>query len=131
MSKKVKRFTKTFLLAAKPIDKSGDLPSPQTLAHGFCFYYAYIFYKVLGGDLYTHMTPDLAGHAFIKYRGKFYDGDNTQGVLDWRDLQPYLKRANESYLSKQSPSQFKKRWWVNKKMTITFNSVSKIVKENL
>lgn len=131
MSQKVKSFTQTFLLAAKPIDKSRDLPEPHTLAHGFCFYYAYIFKKVLGGDLYTHMTPDLAGHAFIRYRGKFYDGDNLKGVKDWRDLQPYLKRASDKYLFRQTPSQFRTNWWVDKKMNKTFDSVSKIVKGNL
>lgn len=125
-----KSFPKAFLLAAKPIDKSGNLPDLNTLAHGFCYYYAFIFSQVIGGDLYTHMTPDKAGHAFVKFKGKFYDGDSWEGKKDWRDLQPYLKRANEKYVFKSNPKEFLKTWWVKKDKHKVFQDVIGLIKNN-
>lgn len=105
-------FYKAFLLSTVAIDSSGDLPEPEDLAHGFCFYYAYCFSKAVGGSLMTVMAPDGGpAHAFILYKGRYYDGDNLKGVKDHKQLQPYM-RADKYPVIIQTEKDFLKTWFV-------------------
>lgn len=105
-------FYKAFLISTVAIDASGDLPSPEDLAHGFCFYYAYCFSKAVGGSLMTVMAADGGpAHAFVLYKGRYYDGDSIKGVKDLSKLQPYM-RPNKYPVVTQKEKDFLKTWFI-------------------
>jgi hypothetical protein len=55
---------------------------PQVINYGQCFQWAYIAFHLFEDvELWDTHT-----HAFIKYKGKFYDSERPDGVLNWRDL---------------------------------------------
>jgi hypothetical protein len=56
--------------------------NPSKINTGRCFLWAYIAFRLYKGvELWTHEA-----HAFVKYRGKFYDSQRPHGEEDWRDL---------------------------------------------
>lgn len=55
---------------------------PDMINMGRCFQWAWMCYKT-----YDHVQLwGTDSHAFVKYRGKFYDSERLMGVVDWRDL---------------------------------------------
>jgi hypothetical protein len=49
---------------------------------GHCFAWSYIAYHLFEGvEIW-----DTDNHAFVKYKGKFYDSDRPNGEKDWKDL---------------------------------------------
>lgn len=65
-------ITETFF----PDDEPSDINS------GECFKWAYIAYSLFEDvELY-----DLPHHAFVKYKGKYYDAECPEGEENWKDL---------------------------------------------
>ena len=59
-----------------------DVKVPKRINYGKCFLWAYAAHKIFqGAELW-----DMPSHAFVRYRGKFYDSETLNGVKDWRDL---------------------------------------------
>jgi len=55
---------------------------PSDLNTGRCFLWAYYAFRLYDK---VHLW-DSGIHAFIRYRGKFYDSERSEGVTDWKDL---------------------------------------------
>jgi hypothetical protein len=82
--------------------------NPRKVNYGNCMRWAYTAY---------HMFPKVElwsndGHAFIKYQGKFYDSEELDGVLDWRDLRTNQGRTNITSKRWNRPA-FEKWWAAN------------------
>lgn len=59
-----------------------DVSRPKRINYGKCFLWAYAAHKIFqDAELW-----DMPSHAFVRYRGKFYDSETLKGVKDWRDL---------------------------------------------
>ena len=87
--KLVESFTQKFLQTAQAIDSAGR-PTRAELTCGVCFYWAYVFHKIYGGQLITLESQKLkggfAGHAIVYYQGKYYDGHCPAGTSNPHDL---------------------------------------------
>jgi hypothetical protein len=102
-----------------------DVPR-KNINKGRCFAWAYLAFKIFDGvELW-----DTWGHAFIKYRGKFYDSDRPRGEKDWRDLP--ANKAGHSIAKRRSAPSFKLFWHGNPEtFGFTWNSLDKQAKETL
>jgi hypothetical protein len=135
MKMTVRNLSKLFILSAEPL--SGYMwPEPKNLAHGFCFYFAYAFHKILGAELYTYKkislycTPGVEViHAFVKYRGKFYDGDNLSGTDGWVELQPYFRLGQTC--DPQPLSEFLTDWEISPESLAKMVATCELIKENV
>lgn len=59
-----------------------DYKDVKVINQGECFLWAYIAFQLYEGvQLWT-----FGSHAFVKYKGKFYDSERPRGVKDWKDL---------------------------------------------
>lgn len=55
---------------------------PKDINTERCFLWAYIAFQMYQGvQLWSFGT-----HAFVRYRGKFYDSERSHGEADWKDL---------------------------------------------
>ena len=86
----IKKVTSLFLKRGRAVDSMGR-PLREELCSGVCYYWAYVFLKVLGGkpvSLITKKFPcgGFAGHAVVYYKGKYFDGENPQGCKDPHQL---------------------------------------------
>lgn len=59
-----------------------DLDDLHYINEGRCFLWAYIAFQLYQGV----QLWDFGTHAFVRYRGKFYDSERPLGEPDWRDL---------------------------------------------
>ena len=55
---------------------------PQFINYGQCFQWSYLAHRIYAD---TELW-DVRNHAFIKYKGKFFDSERIHGVMDWREL---------------------------------------------
>ena len=55
---------------------------PKEINKGECFIWAYLAHLLHVGVEIWYVDC----HAFVRYKGKFYDSENLKGVRDWRDL---------------------------------------------
>ena len=55
---------------------------PERINYGWCMRWAYIAYLMFEDVELCSM----GSHAFIKYRGRFYDSERLEGVERWQDL---------------------------------------------
>jgi hypothetical protein len=83
--------------------------APEVINYGECFKWGYLAYMVFEGvELW-----DTHGHAFVKYKGKFYDSDRPLGVLDYREL-PAVDWCRCKFCwagaKKQTLTSFKREW---------------------
>lgn len=73
--------------------------SPQAINNGWCWVFAHGLAKKLGPEAEvlstTPMDGVFSGHSVVKYRGKYYDAESPNGVVDPRDLH-YSKRIYQS-----------------------------------
>jgi len=79
---------------------------------GECFIWAYsacVIFKSI--ELWYNNN-----HAFVKYRGKFYDSERLKGVSDWREL-PATEGGGLAF--RTSIAFFKQSWYLN---TIQFDT---------
>lgn len=77
------------------------LPSSRWyLANGLCWYYAYIFKHIFGGEIYSYQNKEGRGHCFVKYNGLFYDAETIEGKKSWKHLQRYLNTVPDKNLVK-------------------------------
>lgn len=87
-----------FATALKNTPYGKMIPSSDNeLAHGFCFYWGYVFCKVYGGKCVTICELNKAGnmyclspHMLVKIKNKYYDGDYPLGT----DYIPQLSRKH-------------------------------------
>lgn len=84
---------------------------PFKINQGRCFAWAYIAYCTFPNVQLC--STDI--HAFIKYRGKFYDAERLTGVKDWKELPAAYKGKHPFYdspleLRFHSKESFKKAW---------------------
>lgn len=129
----VSQFTESFLKHAKELPGDFARPSGRTiLAHGLCWYYAYVFSKVLGGKVYSYQNQEGSGHCFIKLQGKFYDSENEEGIDSWKKLQRYMNRASARNLTiHRSLGGIASSWRVPESHLEIFDSVAELVKADL
>lgn len=80
------------------------VPSDQ-INLGQCFIWAYFTY-LLFEDV---KLCDTDSHAFIKYRGKYYDSDRPNGVDSWLSLPASGFSSDKSY-SSMNANDFKRVW---------------------
>ena len=55
----------------------------KDINQGFCMNWAWIVYKLFGGELW--INEDFY-HAFVKIGNKFYDAQTVNGVSEWIDI---------------------------------------------
>ena len=72
---------------------------------GRCFIWAYSAHLIFANV----KLCSIDCHAFVKYKGKFYDSDRPQGVLHWDALPASSFTMFKSYRSHRV-SDFKKEW---------------------
>lgn len=79
---------------------------PNEINYGQCFQWAYLARQLYSGiELW-----DLKYHAFVKYKGKFYDSETPNGIKDWRKL-PIIKLYDtQSGAQKSNELKFKINW---------------------
>lgn len=76
--------------------------------HGECFLWAYASFLMFENiELW-----DVDAHAFVKYRGRFYDSQVLRGSPDWQDL-PATERCGMVAAKYKSPTDFKRMWSEN------------------
>ena len=80
---------------------------PDEINSGWCFQWAYMAYIAFNGvQLYC-----VPGHAFIKYKCKFYDSEKLRGVVNWQDLPTIWRCCGESVKpKKRTEEDFIKEW---------------------
>lgn len=83
-----------------------DYKDVAVINEGECFIWAYTAY-VMFQDVELWYNNH---HAFVKYRGRFYDSERLRGVSDWRDL-PATEGGGLA--SRTSIVSFKKEWGRN------------------
>jgi hypothetical protein len=119
-------FTDIFIKQAKPIPNEGSPTNRWIASHGLCWYWAYAFVQVMGGEIYSYQTKDRSGHCFVKYKGFFYDSETFEGKVIWKNLQTYLKKTSDSKLKKhQTIGGFLKSWGLNENHVQVFNDTIK------
>lgn len=98
----------------KELDGMGRPSSRWYLANGLCWYYAYVFKHILGGEIYSYQNKKGWGHCFIKYNGLFYDAESLSGKKSWKELQRYLNKVSDKNLVKhRSLSGFVNHWKIS------------------
>ena len=73
-------------LVTKAFEEEFFRQNPEEINDGWCFQWAYMAY-IAFNDVELCSVP---GHAFIKYKGKYYDSERLNGVDDWMEL-PTMK----------------------------------------
>lgn len=84
--------------------------NPELINQGQCFQWAYLAHQTFAG---TELW-DLHYHAFIKYKGRFYDSETPNGVKDWREL-PIVREygvpeKRKDWAHKSKELKFKINW---------------------
>lgn len=77
---------------------------PSVINEGECFIWAYLAHLIFKDVEIWYLDC----HAFVKYRGKFYDSERPRGVSDWQDL-PATEDGSEP-ARRRNVSTFKKYW---------------------
>lgn len=88
---KIMNLNPYFLKLATPLKNTpmGTVhPEPGNLAHGLCFYYAYVFAQIYGGTCLSvtlkknNDGKELMGenHMIVHFNGLYYDGDHPLGT---------------------------------------------------
>lgn len=108
--------------------------NPIEINFGDCFKWAFIAYRLFNDvELWSHEI-----HAFIKYRGRFYDSETLDGIKNWRRIRT-IKEIGGGFPSarKMSVSEYLPYWQVHDKcnwnalnVKIDFFSKSLFFKEN-
>lgn len=78
--------------------------SPDIINEGECFIWAYLAHLVFKDVEIWYMNS----HAFVRYRGKFYDSERLKGVAEWKYL-PATKHGS-TQAQKYSVERFKRYW---------------------
>lgn len=128
----MKNFNRLFITHATEVRKSPFeiIPVKQrTLAHGLCFYWAYVFASIYGGELISiGIMPDhkryLDGdnHVVVKLNGLYYDGDYPKG----RKTIPQYDEAIHKTIKHRSPLSAMKFWYKQEYLTQFDTTVEKI-----
>lgn len=118
-------FTEQFILRAYPLSEYGSPNSRRYAANGLCWYYAYVFKQVLGGEIYSFQrASDRTGHCFVKYKGLFFDAESFDGLSNWKHLQKYLRTVSDEQLVRHnSMNGFFKKWKLSKEDQIVFDKI--------
>lgn len=83
-----------------------EVNTPDNINLGRCFSWAYLaFVTFYGVELW-----DVSCHAFVKYRGKFYDSETPNGVERWQELPTISGRTIYWKGRKIKVDDFKKTW---------------------
>lgn len=78
--------------------------TPDTINEGECFIWAYLAHLVFKDVEIWYMNA----HAFVRYRGRFYDSERLNGVAEWKYL-PATKHG-DSEARRRKPETFKRYW---------------------
>ena len=105
-------------------------PQLEDFATNLCFYWAVVFRQTVGGELMAHSEKDspidfiIHGHAFVKYKGRYYDSRNPDSVEDIQDL--YSHGLPDGKLRQfKTPDEFMESWMIDLKFRKRFYSVAK------
>lgn len=77
---------------------------PSHINDGECFIWAYLTFLIFKDVEMWYMDC----HAFVKYRGRFYDSERLNGVEDWQDLP--ATEGGGSVAKRYTVEQFKYGW---------------------
>lgn len=85
-------------------------PHPIEINFGDCFKWAWIAYKLFQDvELWSHES-----HAFIKYRGKFYDSETLSGTKNYRRIRTVKDNSDMGpAASKMTANEFMEYWCVH------------------
>ena len=99
---------------------------PEEINMGQCFQWAYLAYNLFENvELW-----DLPHHAFVKYKGKYYDSECPNGEKDWRDLPASNWGRWYKTPRRQTPSAFKRDWFLQtKRFDTSWNELETLAKE--
>ena len=79
----------------------------SVINEGECFLWAYIAFRLYKGV----QLWDISTHAFVHFRGRFYDSERPLGEEDWGDLPACNWGAGSLYTGRRvSPKEFKHAW---------------------
>lgn len=96
----MKNFNQYFISNASSLKNTpiGTIkPSVENLAHGLCFYWAYVFAQITGGTcvsvgvLSKNKDESIFEgncHMMVFYNGLYYDGDHPQGTSQMPQYDP-------------------------------------------
>ncbi len=76
----------------------------SVINEGECFIWAYLVFLLFKDVELWYMNS----HAFVKYRGRFYDSERLRGVSDWQDL-PATENGDD-VAKRFTVAQFKHGW---------------------
>lgn len=76
----------------------------SVINQGKCFIWAYLTFLLFKDVELWYMNS----HAFVKYRGRFYDSERLQGVYNWQDL-PATENGDD-IAKRFTVEQFKHGW---------------------
>ena len=112
----MQNFNQLFLTHASALHNTpvGTIPViKRTLAHGLCFYWAYVFASIHGGELVTiGIMPDNKqysygdNHVVVLLNGLYFDGDYPKG----RKTIPQYDKAIHKTIKHRSPLYAMKFW---------------------
>jgi hypothetical protein len=87
--------------------------SPIDINNGHCYHWAYIAYRLLGGQLLY--TNSCGGHAWLHLNNKHYDSERLGGVRSYVHLPSFEDRfiEDEDIIEPASVKEFKARWRAN------------------
>lgn len=66
--------------------------TPRQINDGRCNDWAWFVWNRMPGTLIGGHRIDAEGHAYIFYRGRYYDAETPKGVKQWWQL-PWFRRA--------------------------------------
>src|SRR5277367_2221626 len=81
--------------------------NPKLINYGSCMKWAYVAYHMFKGlELW-----DTNCHAFVKYKGKFYDSETLGGVSDWRELKTNRDYPEVATDARRRTKKLFEQWW--------------------
>jgi hypothetical protein len=120
-------FNEVFLKHAEPLMEITGSITEAELFNNLCFYWAYVYFRVYGGQLMSYMMKkgsmekvfnpdDWLNHAFVEKDGKYYDARHTTGVEHASLLYPDgFKFSDYQLRTYDTVDEFGESWDINKR----------------
>lgn len=132
----MENFNQLFINFASPLHNTpiGTIkPSSDNLAHGLCFYWAYVFAQLTGGTCVsvgvksTNKEDSLFignCHMMVFYNGLYYDGDHPNGTTQMPQYNP----KEHTIIRHKNPKQAITEWGQTDYLNQFDKTVNKIQK---
>lgn len=89
-------FTQHLVKAYRPVNHV-LIPTVKDFNHGLCFYWAFVFHKLFGGQLVSVLNKEGVGHALVRLNDRFYDASTPDGVKEWRHIKQLKNFPTSAY----------------------------------